>query len=218
MAVFLGRIRPAGVLGDQNDGTSLEGSRVSGSFQVPVTPIALGDVAAAPDGIAYVRFFMRVGWYPSGFGPLNPQAWMQWRVGAGEYASTDPDLPPEGVGVLQEFSSTNQLTQPGGAAWTLAAVNDLQMRTAWFADDGFSGETTNGVVAELFADVYGNDPPPPTSAQQVERLTLAGGDEAVTLAGDPDFTFTLGCGEPVASLACSRVELLTLRCDPDEEV
>lgn len=203
MAVLLGTLRGAGVFGDQSDATCQQSSEFDGTVFVPLSPTLLGDLVEAPYGIEYVEFYGRVAWWTSGSGPLFPTIALRWRVGAFETFS-DPQSVLEGVLQFAQIPADEGAVlaalQPNGQPWTLAAVNDLKMRVSFYCDSQFSGEETFVAVAELWAKVYGPDPPPPTSPQQVEDLTLrCAGDESL-------------------GLSCGRLEALTLRCPLDEEV
>lgn len=224
MAVLIATLRPAGDTGDGNDASYVERlGFVNGFVRVPATALALGDLAAAPDGIEFVRFYMRSCSFPVGFGPQDPQVWVQWRVGTGTFIDGDAALPPSGVGVFTTiegwFGGVQDIaTNPSGGPWTLADVNALQMRGTFFLNDGGSGESTTCQVADFWAEVYAPDPPPPTSPHETERITLASdGDESATLAGEGDFALTLECGSN-ETLACEGDLSITLQCDVDEEV
>lgn len=224
MAVLIGTLRPAGVTGDGLDSSYVERlGFVNGIVRVPATALALGDLGAAPDGIEFVRFYMRSCSFPTGFGPQDPQVWVQWRVGTGTFIDSDVAFPPGGVGIFTTIEGVvtgvlDIATNPSGGPWTLADVNALQMRGTFFLNDGGSGESTTCQVAEFWAEVWAPDPAPPSSAQETERITLvADGDESATLAGDGDFVLTLSCGSN-ETLACEGDLSITLQCDVDEEV
>jgi hypothetical protein len=222
MAVLLATLRPVGDLGDQSDATLVQRVAFNATtLQVPQTILAIGDLAAAPDGIEFLRFFARVGFFPSGFGPLDPFAWVRWRLGAaGTLANSDPTNIPGGVGVYSEVSASIDVPlDPDGNPWSLATVNNIRMAGAFgVIDDQGSGESTTCQVTELWAEVWAPDPPPPTSPHETEQITLAvDGDESATLAGEGDFALTLECGSS-ETLACEGDLSITLQCDVDEEV
>lgn len=207
MPVLLGTIRPAGALGDQSDTTYVSGSAFDGTLFVPSSPVALGTIVAAPDGIAHVDLYARVAWWPTGFGPVDPSINIRWRVGATGELFSDIYIVVSGVELFSEIppvqvppSPLRLATQPNGQPWTLAAVNDVRVRCSFYCDSQFSGEESNCAVSELRAEVWGNDPPPPSSPQLVDRVTL-------------------GCpGTDVATLGCGRVDRVTLECRRKEEV
>ena len=161
MAVLLATLRGPGVYGDQLDASYGEGSSVAGNFIVPPIYQALADYGATPGTVLFVRFFARVGWYTSGFGPLDAQCWIVWFVGSTATVE-GTELPPGGVGVFTNIQSPDYANSPdSGAPWLPEELDDLRMRVVFRADDNGSGETTFGQVAELWAEVWGDDPPPP---------------------------------------------------------
>lgn len=202
MAVLLGTIRGAGIYGDQNDATNWQGGAFSGTVYSPLTVLA--DLAEAPDGIQRVDFYARAAVSMSGFGPADPTINLRWRIGTSTpEAFSDPLSVFTGAGYQQiptDAGAVSAILQPNGQPWTLAAVNDLRMRVSFRCDDLGSGEETFVEVSELWAEVWGNDPPPPVSPQQSETITLS-------------------CATDRAlSLSCTAGGQLTLRCPVDEEV
>lgn len=182
MATYLGTLRPAGDLGDHLDATYVEGSDFTGTVSVPSAPLALGDLGFVPESIDFLRFYARVTWATGGGGPDNAQVWLQWREGAGAYVSTDPEFPPTGIWttVPTENPPTpiDYPTRPGGGPWTVAAVNDLQMRCQFFVSDNGSGVETTCYVADLWAEVWG------TPASDVAEGTVAASGTAAVAVGD----------------------------------
>lgn len=227
MAVLLETIRGVGDLGDQNDATLIQRVAFNATtLQVPANPIvALSDMTVVPASIEFLRFFARVGFFFSGFGPLDPQAWIRWRLGTtGTIANADALTVGGGVGIYTQIDGpvvgvADVATDPDGNPWTVASVNNLRMAGVFgVVDDQGSGESTTCQVTEFWAEVWVPDPPPPTSPHETEQITLAAdGDESTTLASDADFNLTLACGSSEV-LACEGDTSITLQCDVDEEV
>lgn len=157
-------LRGVGDLGDQNDLTLIQRAATSAAaLQVPANPIiALAAMSVVPVSISYLRFFARVGFFFSGVGPLDPQAWIRWRLGlAGTLANGDGVTIGGGVGVYTDIGGlvlgvTDIATDPDGNPWTVANVDTLRMAGVFgVVDDQGSGETTTCEVTELWAEVWG---------------------------------------------------------------
>lgn len=203
MAVYLATLRPAAI-------SPTTSSHVSGTFQMPAAPVALSDLAEAPDAIAFVRFFMRAGWYSAGVGPNNPSAALQWRVGAGPYGNGDVELPPQGVGVVQEFVSADIETNPDGGAWTMADLAALEMRTTWFADDNGSGVETVAVLSDepdhqLWAEVWGT-PATGTNATPL-ALNVSAAAEVGTIEAGPQGAVALVAAAEAGAVEAGAVAI-----------
>jgi len=184
VAVLLQTLRPPGDLGDQIDATYAERAGLSdGTLRCPIIAVLLEDFTAPYIAIEFLRFFARVSWYFLGPGPADPQAWIQWRVNAGTFISSDTVFPLGGVGVYSQIdgaiaSDPNITTNPSGLPWSLADVNGLQMRGSFFIDSSGTGEITNVQVSEVWAEVWGTPPPTATpkirGAGVVNRIRASG--------------------------------------------
>lgn len=193
MAVLLETLLPPGDLGDGQDSTLVERSATfAGALSVPQLALALNDLTVVPASIDFLRFFARVGWFWNGPGPVDPQVWVRWRLGAaGTIVNADAVFVPGGVGVYSQVdgllaADPDMVTDPTGAPWTVANVNNLRMAGAFFVDDSGSGELTTCQVTRLWAEVWGTLPPtavPKLRGSGVVNKIRGSGEVGSKLAG-----------------------------------
>ena len=194
MAVLLATLRPSGVLGDESDSTFVTDTKGDGTLVLPAIAVSLAPLVAAPDGIAFLAFYARVSWWPSGLGPLDPSITLRWGVGATGEVASDVYFVPAGIEQFAEIP-TPQVppapvgigTQPNGLEWSLAAVNDLRVGCGFYCDSQGSEELSHCAVAEIWVQVWGNDPPTPEpepgGPDVIRAAPLRSGHVGAVLAG-----------------------------------